>query len=421
MKTSPKSRPPPYGVAKGVVKYNESSSETTATQFSSLSDFDNFDHIVGGCQDWSDFIKDGLLRKEVSGSNCQLYKVKVAQREGDNFEENNSCCDEEGSFFLGYARYTLKCLRRSLSAERMKLEAQGLLIETKVLFNMAHPNIVRLRGRSAAFSDPEKCNYFVLYDPLQNTLEDMLKTWRKHPVLSQTKAPIFLWRRSDESWRKIKSSLHRRIQLVSFGVVQAMSFIHSRGVALRNLKPTTIGFDSHGVVKLYDFSQASPPGSFQKKKIADAEQSIWTQPTQELLAADPGFEMDVYAFGLILWLVASLKEEPKYSNPVSCQSTHQNKGSYSTGLALNFIGKSPSQPDVPSKRVRNIISACWESDPCFRPTFSRLKMMLVDCYGTIKSTAQPSKRRLSSRTKKGRSSYSSSPTGLVKAISSLHS
>ena len=54
--------------------------------------------------------------------------------------------------------------------------------------------------------------------------------------------------------------MYDRLQEVALGVANAMSHLHSQPlqIAFRDLKPQNIGFDSRGVVKLFDLGMARP-------------------------------------------------------------------------------------------------------------------------------------------------------------------
>lgn len=336
--------------------------ETTA----SCSSWSEQDLQIWDASAWSDFSVQKPIRTEPVGSFTHIFKARLHE---DYLDGPLTAC-----------AYTIKCFKRSISAVDMEAKARELESESQLIARLAHPNIIRVHGVSSAFyQQADSMNYFVLYEALEETLEDLLNSWMKHPVLSR-KAPLFR-NRSNVVRKKIKSSLHRRIQLVAMGLCKAVSFAHLQGIVLRNLRPNTIGFDTCGRVKLYDFSEAVFIGSSQSKdEIAGAlltmqASSVDTKMTK---SSDPSARCadDVFDFGVILWQVASLRNPSGDSKKFGVLSKGMSNPSSSP-----YLGKRPTFLEVPSKRVQTLIEACWDSNPDARPTFARLYTMLLDRYG----------------------------------------
>ena len=50
--------------------------------------------------------------------------------------------------------------------------------------------------------------------------------------------------------------MRNRVEGPALGIARGMAYLHSRGIALRDLKPDNIGFDESDTVKLFDFGMA---------------------------------------------------------------------------------------------------------------------------------------------------------------------
>ncbi len=380
--------------------------------------------------DWSDFIRDSVLRDEPMGSFSQMIKVRI--RSGAFLESSPSSPRDRKEEIHDYdyddnegnQRYTLKCLRRHLTAKEIASKALSLALEAQVLSLFFHPNIIQVVGMSRAFSESDSFHYFVLYNPLDVTLETLLDSWRRHPFLKR-KLPL-LRHRSNATRQKIKLSLHERVQLVAMGLCKAIAHVHCKGIAIRNIHPNTIGFDSKLGVKLFDFSQASPQGYVQANetttrlatlmkndidnldavsrnlRLSGANHGLWKAVSTKA-KMDDGLEHDVYAFGVIVWLVASLQQIPKDQNSVPNR----------------FHGNRPGHWDVPSRRLRRIINSCWEADSNARPTSIRLNLMLLDTYGTSNqyNTGEIQQRSLLKLSESNNNSKSRSNPKVSSAIS----
>eukprot|EP00934_Nitzschia_sp_Nitz4_P007126 Nitzschia sp. Nitz4//scaffold5_size260463//62373//63455//NITZ4_000958-RA/size260463-processed-gene-0.61-mRNA-1//1//CDS//3329555268//7116//frame0 len=310
---------------------------------------------------WSQFSVQRPLRVEDGDHPVQVFKAQLHEDDEDDQRDSDSACSQ----------FTIKCVRRSLCVEELDSRAKELETELQIVKRLAHANIVHVEGMSSAFHSPDSTNYFVLYEALEETLHDLLERWRRHPVLPR-RSPLLRLRVNKER-EQIKSSLHRRVKFVANGVCKAAAFAHSKGVALQNLEPSTIGLDPYGNVKLFDFSKAVV-----NRDGYDGYRFASSIPVQSTKVVPMGhlFEKDVFDFGVVLWLVASLKPIPGGGRMGKVNAA----GELSESV---FLGKKPGFWDVPSARVQSLIEACWERNPDARPSFDRLKMMLVDRYNSL--------------------------------------
>ncbi|KAL3816736.1 hypothetical protein ACHAXA_009577 [Cyclostephanos tholiformis] len=109
-----------------------------------------------------------------------------------------------------------------------------------ILANLNHPNIIKLHScpnRHLADAFMLNDGYFILLDRLSKTLHDCIDSWKVDPAFSWV-TPIM---------KPIK---------VAHAVANAMAYPHSKRIIFHNLKPKNVGFDSTGVVKLFNFGLA---------------------------------------------------------------------------------------------------------------------------------------------------------------------
>ena len=97
---------------------------------------------------------------------------------------------------------------------------------------------------------------------------------------------------------------------VAHSVADALLYLHSRKIVFRNLKPDNVGFDCHGVMKMFDFGFATGL----PEKDADNPKGVLFDKcgTPRYMALEVGlslgygFESDVYSFGILLWAICAL-------------------------------------------------------------------------------------------------------------------
>jgi len=156
--------------------------------------------------------------------------------------------------FLSQSPYAIKLLRRKLMSnpKRFANGAIDLTLEGVYLSSFQHPNIMKLHGMSAdgpeGYYRGRHDSYFLIVDRLFETLQDRIVHWRmQHKKLNGA------WvRHTDRKGKKLNSLMIERLQ-VAVDIASALTYLHSRRLIYRDLKPTNIGFDIHNQVKLFDF------------------------------------------------------------------------------------------------------------------------------------------------------------------------
>ena len=88
-----------------------------------------------------------------------------------------------------------------------------------------------------------------------STLDNKLKTWRKDVGINQG-----MWLGPCVGYCCSRDHVLHRIWMERFTVARdvasAMQYLHNQYIVYRDLKPDNIGFDSDGVLKMFDFGLA---------------------------------------------------------------------------------------------------------------------------------------------------------------------
>jgi serine/threonine protein kinase len=266
----------------------------------------------------------------------------------------------------------MKCLRPQLrsDAEQFIIGVEDLVHESIMLASIDHPNIIKIHGRAGGCDSrsPRLCDgFFILLDRLQDTLTDRIIRWKNQ--YSKTKGP--------PSMAQLNTA---------YSIADAISYLHSRGILFRDLKPANVGFDSNGVLKLFDFgfaicvsssSSLSPPV---KGQSVCSDTSCATQEpvllydrcgTPRYMAPEVGldqgysFPSDVYSFGILLWEICAL--DKPYGSVKSAEDFH--KAVFKKGARPKLIKHWP-------KHLSDIMSNCWSNSTNERPEIWEVKTSL---------------------------------------------
>lgn len=262
--------------------------------------------------------------------------------------------------------YAMKCLRPQIRSdtEQFIVGVEDLVHETAMLASLDHPNIIKLHGRAgcgvggaAGFRLSD--GYFILLDILQDTLVDRIDRWKTmskagggsvSPSLSQIKT--------------------------AHAISDAMSYLHSKNIILRDLKPANVGYDSRGVLKMFDFGFAFGLTTNEKCGSSSSQPHCLlydTCGTPRYMAPEVAFgtgyalPADVHSFGILLWEICSLKK------PFAKIRSHDEfyKSVYEQG------GR-PKMIKYWAPVLRDTMKSCWSACSEERPTMEVVKNLLGD-------------------------------------------
>lgn len=257
-------------------------------------------------------------------------------------------------------KYVIKCLKATTKANRPHFQ-RGLLdlmIETKALSLLSHPNIIGLRGfnRDGLY----KHDYFLVLEMLDSTLREKLDEWKKRP---QNKG---FFRKVFERKNKMapKNTLKDKLSIFR-DLSSALSYMHSLRIIHRDLKPLNIGFSQDGTVKLFDFGLAAELRSdrLQSNGLYRLSGNTGTRRymAPEIARREPYNDtVDVYSFGILLW--EALAKMTPFEG-------------YSIDMFQIFVATMGDRlviDDSWPPAVQVLIQNCWAQDHRRRPTSTEL-------------------------------------------------
>mmetsp|Transcript_10720 Transcript_10720/g.29538 ORF Transcript_10720/g.29538 Transcript_10720/m.29538 type:complete len:422 (-) Transcript_10720:184-1449(-) len=238
-------------------------------------------------------------RRNLMGDHQDDAKVNEGEMESRHFIAEH-CVRASGD-----ARYALKILSPEVVKDTAQF-LQGVIdmaVETRVLSDIEHPNIIKLRA--LAMVEPQNEKYFIVMDRLYDTLEHRLKTWEKN--LKKQKGLL-----RDRSGKKLKELYEERI-VVAYDLASAVEYIHNRGMMYRDLKPENIGFDIRDDVKLFDFGLVKELHDNMKEadgtyKLTEMTGSPRYMAPEVAMGLPYNQTCDSYSFAVLLWQMLSCKE-----------------------------------------------------------------------------------------------------------------
>jgi serine/threonine protein kinase len=286
--------------------------------------------------------------------------------------------EEEPVVVTQQPKLVLKTLhRRTLEdPEKTKHAAADLRTEVKILWQLApHPNIIRLHGVSTDFWTSPKSAFIVL-EKLEETLDKAILRWRHEK--STCLLPSFL--KSFNQERPVEQA--KRIQKV-IGIASALEFLHQQDIIFRDLKPSNIGFDHKGAVKLFDFAIATKLE--ENRKLLSRVGTLRYMAPEVAMRKPYDRTADSYSFGMVLWEVCSLEEPYRKA-----------RNSWDLSLSVMQSDKHPklNANYVASIDVQQLLKHCWEVEPKERPSFTEIKAQMQLHVDRVAVVSAPSSSKV---------------------------
>jgi len=313
-------------------------------------------------------VQELLVINSVAQEKAHMNIKKSSIGSGD--ETLAETCDSANSHILSQIELMAsQCQESTISpfvVKRIKDSFKGkmhtrafidLSCEVKFLSSLSHRNIIKLRGVSSMYDDPncsdQNNRLFILLDRIYITLNDQFQFWKK-----RMKKLRFHSANSIENCKLKIERVEAATDLSS-----ALKYLHRHKIMYRDLKPENIGFDANGVLKLFDFGLCR---ELRKKDLDSSGEKLYKLTpfvgsipymAPEVYFGKPyNLNADVYSFGLLLYEMACLK--PLFQKKLFCGS----KQDFYDGMRPEFPLK-----DSVSITLANLIAKCWSETHNKRP------------------------------------------------------
>jgi serine/threonine protein kinase len=146
--------------------------------------------------------------------------VKCVFLKSSQWNRSKGCYAESGQ------AYALKRLKSNVVANRtmLTIAASDLAMETTLLSNLCHKNIISLHGVMSGnmIQSLKDGTFFIVLDLLVETLDNRCLKWQAQ----QKRSKLIPIKRKD-------ARVTERIREVAMGIVQGMEYLHSKNVIFR--------------------------------------------------------------------------------------------------------------------------------------------------------------------------------------------
>mmetsp|Transcript_26507 Transcript_26507/g.39213 ORF Transcript_26507/g.39213 Transcript_26507/m.39213 type:complete len:438 (+) Transcript_26507:151-1464(+) len=240
--------------------------------------------------------------------------------------------------------------------------ASELILECKYLSGLNHRNIIRVRGvakgdasayENGGFAD----SYFVLMDRIETTLKNKLAIWKMADQHGHGNTPFQKGGQNTPSGLKVTS---QRLEIVR-DLASACEYLHAQRLVYRDIKPSNIGFDWKGTVKLLDFglvAELPEEGSLTKRSGTVRYMS------PECALGKYDCQTDVFSLTLILWEILTLKN---YFNEYETNLDH---------VKAIIEGKRETINENWPIGIRKLMAKGWGGNANKRPTMKQMGLLL---------------------------------------------
>mmetsp|Transcript_17777 Transcript_17777/g.24693 ORF Transcript_17777/g.24693 Transcript_17777/m.24693 type:complete len:452 (+) Transcript_17777:64-1419(+) len=287
-------------------------------------------------------------------------------------------------------RYALKMLKPSvlMKEKSFKSGAIDLCIEGMILRKLDHENIIKIHGVSTgcvsqAYTE-ENGGYFLVLDRLFGTVAEKIELWSQTEVkVSRSRLsfrPAFVHGRpallKSEATTNSDALRIERIESVALPVAKAMDYLHKKNIVFRDLKPSNLGFDADGNIKVFDFGLAREIVRPERRMTGNTGSLRYMAP-EVARREHYGLPVDVYSFSLMLWELCTL------------QKPYEGMTRADFAECVVFAGERPAidSSSCGSSRIKDVITSCWDHAPSNRMTFEEIVKTLKKEIATSTANA----------------------------------
>mmetsp|Transcript_2194 Transcript_2194/g.5456 ORF Transcript_2194/g.5456 Transcript_2194/m.5456 type:complete len:751 (-) Transcript_2194:113-2365(-) len=281
-------------------------------QFGTISEVKAF-HIepVGSCtESLSDDDDSGKFSYGFSDDSSMF-----GSNDGDEQEMNN--LDIEARAFLSRhalkkddtkrSRYAVKVLSPNVmcDTESFLQGISDMAVETRILSNMDHPNIMKLRAHAKV--EPYNEYYFIVMDRLYDSLDDRLAQWEKR---SRGNLISRLQKKESSALLQVRKEKFQ----VAYDLAHALCYVHKMNIVYRDIKSENVGFDIRNDVRLFDFglsrellsSQKDASGTYKMTQLGIGLEGNPRYIAPEVANGEPyNKSCDSYSFAVLVWQIMS--------------------------------------------------------------------------------------------------------------------
>jgi hypothetical protein len=289
---------------------------------------------------------------------CELRVVKVQQQREFNLDEWKITLNEYEEVGELNSGGTVRLFKHRSTKEEIVVKAFPFVPyanspsapevqfrrELETMITLRHPCVVQMRGwcPAAGGGDGEKFPQIVLEYLRPPSLKTLLD-----------KPGEYDWWTSTAKAKAI------------VGIVQAMSFLHSRNLMHRELKTRIVLLDDEHQVKIGGFGRSKfDDADLQMKQTSSLSTSLYQAP--EMWEYEYTNSVDVYSFAMILYRMMmnhspfpELRRRPPVARMRHVQS-----------------GKRPPIDDGVVPFMRALIGGCWSEESTARPSFPKIMEIL---------------------------------------------